>query len=242
VTIAAVAAALLILFIALTAFSISYYEYHGLGNQEGIVRKGSQAPPKAVAITFDDGPSPEYTPILLDILKQEQVSATFFMTGAVVEQYPEIVERAVREGHEVGNHTYSHVNMNFLRGAKLIREITRGERAVEKAAGSRPTLFRPPRSLLNEEGRAELVKRGYKIIMWSVSAADWGPFGTSMIVWRVRRFVHPGAIILFHDGGALVRNSGGKRHKTVNALPVIIKDLKESGYELLTISQLLQKK
>lgn len=233
--------AFLVVFVFLAALLIfsSYYEYHGFGSREGVFRK-AKTRLKTAALTFDDGPSREFTPRILDILKTKDVKATFFMTGQMVEAHANIAAQVVKDGHEVGNHTFSHFNMVFLRKEDLVREIERGEQVLAKMTGRPLQLIRPPRGLFNKRIKKELLKRGYTIVLWSVSAADWGPLGKRGVVWRVKHFAVPGAVVLFHDGGALVKNHGGNREATVYALPLVIDYLKELGYSLVTVSELME--
>ena len=218
--------------------AVSYYEYHGIGSQEGVLRKGNPQSGKKTVLTFDDGPSAEYTPIILNILRDSGVKAVFFLTGRQAEKHPEIVRRILRDGHEIGNHTYSHVNLVFLSEKDWQDEIRRGEQAIEDITGQKPVLFRPPRCLLNEKIRQFLLERGDQIILWSVSAADWLPLGKNFVSWRIRRFTKPGSIILFHDGGALVKSHGGKRDTTVKSLQIVIDSLRADGYEFTSLRKL----
>lgn len=235
------AIAAVFLIVSIVAAAVSYYEYHGIGLQDGVFRHGDPTKEKIAAITFDDGPSAAYTPLILDILAEKNVKATFFLTGQMAEEHSAIARRIAAEGHETGNHTYSHVNMVFLKPDNLIREIERGERAVASATGRKPVLFRPPRGLFNNHVREALVSRGYRIILWSVSAADWSLLSAEAIKMRVKKYTRPGGVILFHDGGALVKNQGGKRDKTVAVLPEVIDYLHSEGYSLVTIGEMLQK-
>lgn len=225
---------------AVTALAANYFEYRGIGSQEGILRRGPK-PGRYVSITFDDGPSPEYTPRILDILKENDIKASFFLTGKMAERYPEIVKRMVDEGHDIGNHSYSHFNMILLDKDRIEDEVDRSEQAIRSASGAKPQLFRPPRGLYNEHIRRLLVERGYRIILWTVSAADWGPLGTKGIILRVLQFARNGAIILFHDGGSIVKSEGGNRERTVKALPVIIKRLRARGYEIVPVSDVVER-
>ncbi len=228
-----------LLVIAIIVAISSYYEYHGFGLQVGVFRHGAGQKRRLAALTFDDGPSAAYTPAILDILAAKNVKATFFLTGQMAAKHTDIARRVTAEGHEVGNHTYSHVNMIFLKAAALADEIDRGHQAVLDATGIKPVLFRPPRGLFNNTVRQALLARGYRIVLWSVSAADWSVLSAPMIAWRVRHFVRPGAVILFHDGGALVNNAGGKRDKTVAVLSGLIDYLHAKGYTLVTAGELV---
>jgi peptidoglycan-N-acetylglucosamine deacetylase len=224
--------------VAAVGAAITYFEYHGFGLQDGIFRHGDGEGAKIAALTFDDGPSRDFTPQILDILRSKNVKATFFLTGQMAEQNQDIARRIADEGHEIGNHTYTHVNMVFLSSHNLISEIERGEAAITAAVGRQPLVFRPPRGLFNETIRRSLIERGYRVILWSVSAADWSLLPAWAISLRVRRFTRPGAVILFHDGGSLVKNSGGNRAKTVAVLPRVIDYLKAKGYILVTAGEL----
>ncbi|MFH1736797.1 MAG: polysaccharide deacetylase family protein [Actinomycetota bacterium] len=225
-------------FLATAALAVSYYAYHGIGPQDGVLRNGNPQSGKKTVLTFDDGPSAEYTPIILDILRDRGVKAVFFLTGRQAEKHPEIVRRILDDGHEIGNHTYSHVNLVFLREKDWQDEILRGEQAIAEITGRKPGLFRPPRCLFNERMRRFILDRGDQIILWSVSAADWLPLGQNFVSWRVRRFIKPGSIILFHDGGALVKSHGGRRDSTVKSLQIVIDSLRANGYEFTSLSKL----
>ena len=224
-------------FLGLSAL-VSFYEYHGFGPQEGIVRRGKSETSR-VALTFDDGPSPIYTPQILDVLKEKGVKATFFLVGRHVEKYPEIARRIVAEGHEIGNHTYSHRDLVPATRAPVVKEVKKAERAIEAVCGQRTVLFRPPRGIYSNAVRKTILKLGYTIILWSLSTQDWRLVSPKFILKRVKRFCRPGSIILFHDSGALIKPEGGSRSHTVEALPEVIDWLKENNYEITTISSLI---
>lgn len=218
---------------------ISYYEYRGVGPQEGIIRKGIFFGRKVAALTFDDGPSSIYTPKILDVLREHNVKATFFVTGRHVEKYPEIAKRIVQEGHEIGNHSYSHCNMVLLNDEQLLNEIRRAEQAIVESTGTKPTLFRPPRGIYNNRVRQRILAEGYCIVLWSVSSLDWSFLGPKTIAFRVKQFVRNGSIILLHDSGSLVRREGGSRKSTVGALPLIISFLKSQNYQIVPASEII---
>lgn len=218
---------------------ISFYEYHGFGPQEGIVRRGRTDGSK-VALTFDDGPSPIYTPQILDILKEKKVKATFFLVGKHVEKYPEVAKRIVDEGHEIGNHTYSHRDLVPATRATVVKEIKKAEKAIETVCGQKPVLFRPPRGIYSNAVRKIILEAGYTIILWSVSTQDWRLVKPSFILKRVKKFCRPGSIILFHDSGALVKPEGGSRGHTVEALPQVIDWLKANNFQISTVSSFLE--
>lgn len=223
--------------LALFAGFISYYEYRGIGSQEGITRRVNEGP--YVSITFDDGPSPKYTPALLDTLKRFDVKATFFVVGKHVKKYPEIVKRIVDEGHDIGNHTYNHRDLVPATKATVLKELRRTEEVLQDTLELKTNLFRPPRGIYNQTVRKLLVEEGYEIILWSLSSCDWRPNSPSGILKRVKRFAKNGSIILFHDSGAMVRKEGGSRGNTVKALPMVIEYLLEQGYKILPVSELI---
>lgn len=218
---------------------VTYYEYHGFGCQDGIVR-GSSTDRNEIAITFDDGPSRRYTPAILDILKQKGVRATFFVTGKQVHKYPEIAKRIVAEGHDIGNHTYSHRELVPATRRAILRQLRRTDKLIEATTGKKTRLFRPPRGIYSNAVRKLLIKEGYQMVLWTVSGVDWQGVSAGRVARRVLRYVRPGGIILLHDGGALIRKDGASRRNTVEALPSIIDGLREKGYRIVSLSHLLE--
>lgn len=214
------------------------YVYKGFGFQKDIIRQGPHHF-KYVAITFDDGPDPEFTPEILDILKQKDVKATFFLVGKNVERYPSIAKRIAEEGHLLGNHTYSHKSLIPLSKNATVSEIKKAENAILNATGQRPTLFRPPRGIYSDFARKFLQDERYTIVLWDVSAIDWAELSPNSIVANVMNNTGPGSIILLHDSGDLVKYKGGDRTSTVKALPQIIDNLRREGYEFITIDQMI---
>lgn len=217
---------------------ITYYEYHGIGSQEGIIRRGERRP--YVCITFDDGPDPKHTPGILDILREKNVRATFFCVGKNVEKYPQVARRIVAEGHDIGNHTYNHKELVTSTRKTIIKELSKTDEAIRLATGIRTVLFRPPRGIYSQVTRELVVDMGYRIILWSVSSVDWRRTSPNWILNRIRRYARMGSIILFHDGGALVRREGGVRVNTVKALPMVIDYLRSEDLEIIPISALLK--
>ena len=223
-------------FLALSVL-ISYYEYHGFSSNEGIIRRGPSK--KVVALTFDDGPSPEYTPLILDVLKKHNVKATFFLVGKHVKKYPDVARRILAEGHEIGNHTYSHRDLVPSTIKKLKREILQNQELIKEYLGVETRLFRPPRGIYSEAVRQFVVKNGLTMVLWSLSGIDWAGTPASLIAKRILRYTHPGAIILLHDSGALIRSEGHSRINTAKALDKAIPALKERGYRFVTVSELI---
>lgn len=224
---------LFVIFFLLVAMFMFFYfylnAYFGLWWQEGVIRRGKSN--DKVALTFDDGPHPEYTSKILDILKEKKVKATFFVTGKNAEKYPEMVRRIYKERHEIGNHGYNHLNMSPKKLITLRKEISLTEMIIKELTGEEPALFRPPRGVYDQKLRRILVNKGYSIVLWNVSAQDWRNPGVKVIVRRATRKTKGGDIILLHDSGSLTKAEGASRSQTIEALPQIIDKLREKGLE-----------
>lgn len=188
-------------------------------------------PEKKIAISFDASWGSEYTQKILDILRENELKTTFFLTGFWIEKYPDLVKKIVAEGHELGNHTWTHPHLNTLEKESIKTELERVHAALTDLSGSEPTLFRPPFGEYSDkviQGASEL---GYLTIQWSVDSLDWKELGEEAIIKRVTTGIHPGAIVLFHNNGRY----------TADALPEIIAFAKDKGYEIVPISQVLYK-
>lgn len=183
-----------------------------------------------VAITFDDGPHPQNTPRLLDMLRARNVKATFYVIGRSVDLHPGIVRRTVAEGHEIGNHSHTHRLMTQLSDSEVRNEMQRCEDAIGKAAGVRPRTMRPPYGGLAQRQR-ELVHSefGYPTILWSVDPLDWKRPGPSVVAQRMISGASPGGILLAHD----------LHSQTVDAMPATLDGLLRRGYKFVTVSQLI---
>lgn len=202
--------------------------------QKGDVVWEVPASKKVVALTFDDGPDPVYTPKVLDILKKNHAKATFFLIGKHMEEYPEIVTREVREGHELGNHTYSHVVLLRKSKSEFQEEINKTEQLINEF--QRPpkiNILRPPRGRINNRTVFLSHKLHFEIVLWHQDPGDWAQPGVSRIIRRVLSGIHKGDIILLHD-------AGGNQKQTVAALKVIIPLLKKRGYRFVTLYELLK--
>lgn len=186
-----------------------------------------------VAITFDDGPHPRNTPRLLDMLRERNIKATFYVIGRNVGMHPEITRRIVAEGHEIGNHTFTHPNLTKLGDSAVRAELDKTKAAIAKATGVRPRTMRPPYGALLQRQRAWIHEEyGYPTIMWSVDPRDWQRPGPSVVTSRILAGTTPGAIVLAHDLHA----------PTVDAMPATLDGLLRKGYKFVTVSQLLAMK
>lgn len=193
-----------------------------------------EAPIKALALTFDDGPWPNTTSKILATLKQQKVKATFFVIGKHVKLYPQTLKQVVAEGHAIGNHTWSHEYGSYSEAAAA-RELDETAKLVYKITGVNTALFRPPAGILNNGLVATAQEKKYAVITWSVDSKDWLTRGSTSqsLVESVLKDVKPGGIILMHDGG-------GDRTTTVQALPQIITQLKKQGYTFVTVPELME--
>ena len=183
-----------------------------------------------IAMTFDDGPSAENTPRLLEMLKQRNIKATFFLIGQNVAANPDLVRRILADGHEIGNHSWTHPQLSKLSDDRVTMEITKTQDAIKDASGFTPTLLRPPYGAITPRQREWVEDRfGLNVILWSVDPFDWKRPGASVITQRILSQVRPGAIILSHD-----------IHKqTVDAMPATLDGLIAKGYKFATVSQLI---
>lgn len=190
---------------------------------------------KMIALTFDDGPSPTFTPKIMDILKKNNAHGTFFVIAHEVEKYPDIVRRMVYEGNEVANHTYNHKYLNRISRNDFRAELNLAESVIKQASGLKPKLFRPPGGYYNKDIVEVSKEQGYKVIIWSweQQSGDWANPGTETIIKRVLKNAASGNIIVFHD-------RGGDRYQTVRALQPVIDGLKTKGFKLVTVSEMLE--
>jgi cellulose synthase/poly-beta-1,6-N-acetylglucosamine synthase-like glycosyltransferase/peptidoglycan/xylan/chitin deacetylase (PgdA/CDA1 family) len=200
-----------------------------------------------IALTFDDGPDPRWTPKILDILKQKNVPATFFVIGEDAGKSPGILKREYAEGHEIGNHTYSHPNFDEISKTELRWQLNLTQRLFESTLGVKTILFRPPYGIDHQPEYAEEVAQlpavqemGYVIVGQKIDPHDWRQKDGKQtpakeIVEGVLRQADSGNIVLLHDGG-------GDRSQTVEALPEVIDALRERGYQLVLTSDLIGKK
>jgi cellulose synthase/poly-beta-1,6-N-acetylglucosamine synthase-like glycosyltransferase/peptidoglycan/xylan/chitin deacetylase (PgdA/CDA1 family)/spore germination protein YaaH len=199
--------------------------------------------PKKVVLTFDDGPDPDYTPRILDILKKENVPAAFFVVGSMAEKNIQILRREYEEGYEIGNHTFFHPDISTISLDRVILELNATRKIIESVTGRSTILFRPPFNADAEpETLAEVIpvaesrRQSYITIGESIDPWDWQPGVTAdSIIARTIRQANNGSMILLHDAG------GDTREETVKALPAIIHYFKTHGYQFTTIADVLDK-
>lgn len=181
---------------------------------------------KKIALTFDDGPHEKYTPMLLDGLKERNVSASFFLMGKNAEKYPKIVERMKEEGHVVGNHSYSHVQLNSMKEVEACKEMTKANEVIRKITGETPNYVRPPFGAWsnNLDCITNMI-----VVLWDVDPLDWKCQNKDLVVKRVVSKVKEDDIILLHDS----------YQSTVEATFEIIDTLEKEGYEFVTLDEMI---
>ncbi|MET7494247.1 glycosyltransferase [Streptomyces sp900116325] len=206
-----------------------------LSFQGGTARTRS-VPDKTIVLTFDDGPDPEWTQKVLDILDDNDVPGTFFLVGSMISRYPDVVRRMVDDGNEVGVHTFTHVDLSYQSAARVTREIAQTQLALAGAAGITTTLFRAPYSSTNDAidnyswpVYKKLGAMGYTSVFIDTDSEDWQQPGVSKIIKWATPKSGKGASVLFHD-------AGGNRAQTLEALPQYIKKMKAKGYTFTTVS------
>jgi len=185
-----------------------------------------------IALTFDDGPNPVYTPQILAILRAYHIQATFFDVGYLVKDFPDIVRQEFLQGNSIGNHSWSHPDLTKLSAQGIVSQLVNTSNAIQSVTGTRPTIFRPPYGSFNRVVIAQAFQQNLTTILWNDESHDWTTPGVTVIVHGILTLARNGGIILLHDGG-------GFRAQTVAALPLIIDALQQRGFTFVTIPQLL---
>ncbi|MBI2811902.1 MAG: polysaccharide deacetylase family protein [Candidatus Melainabacteria bacterium] len=173
-------------------------------------------------LTYDDGPHPETTPQLIELLAKENISATFFLIGSHVEKHPELVKQLAQAGHVIANHTQHHEFMPMLTSHRIEKEIEKANEEIFKACGQTPTLFRAPYGVLDNRVADCLKERGMQPVYWSCVSEDWMPLGPNRVVSRISRKAHDGALIVLHEKWF--------PNQTLEATRGIIKFARQAGY------------
>lgn len=188
---------------------------------------------KRIALTFDDGPHPYRTDRLLSLLARYEVRATFFVIGRNVELYPQVLKRVVAAGHEIGNHTYSHLKMKKADCTSIAAELEKTAALTEQVAGVRPTLFRPPEGVRSSAVTAAAQREGLSLVLWTIDTRDWAHASASRIEREILSGAADGAIILCHD---YTTGEWGTPAGLERAIPALL----AQGYRFVTVSELLQ--
>ena len=183
---------------------------------------------RAVALTFDDGPNPDATPVVLDALADRGVKATFFILGRHAERWPDLVERVAREGHAVGNHGYFHRKLHFKSPEYVRQDLELGTAAIERASQVRPSYFRAPHGFRSPWVTSIARSLGQRTVGWSLGVWDSDLPGVEAIAQRTVEGAKPGSILLLHDGDGY--DPSGDRMQTAHAIPLIIDRLIAQGY------------
>jgi len=195
----------------------------------------AQVPPKKIALTFDDGPHAVYTAEILSILKEYGIKATFFVVGQNATEHPSLVKQAAEEGHEIGNHTFSHPKLKEQNAESFSYELEKTRAVIEDITGISPILFRPPEGFREGVIKTVAKEQGYQMVLWSVDTEDWRGLSADRIEKAIMKDVKDGSIILCHDYVA------GQSH-TPEALRRVIPKLLAEGYEFVTVSDLVRKR
>lgn len=207
----------------------------------GVFSKGKQA--KQVAFTFDDGPDPNYTPKLLDLLKKHRVKATFFVLGSKAEKYPELTKRIHQEGHQIGIHNYKHIANWLMSPWKIKRQqVERSAEIIKNITGERPTYYRPPWGILNL-GDFFWLRKSYRIVLWSVMAQDWSQrSGGGKLKDKLLKNIKPGSIVLLHDSGDTLGADEHAPKHMLEGLQEVIQEIHRQGYQCFRTDELLCEK
>ncbi|MEN6351093.1 MAG: polysaccharide deacetylase family sporulation protein PdaB [Syntrophomonas sp.] len=191
-----------------------------------------QTDKKIIALTFDISWGNKTPLPVIEILKENNIQCTFFLSGPWVKEYPDVVNRIKSDGHEIGSHGYRHINLSNLSKTEIKEEIMKAHKNIKEVAGVEANLIRTPNGDYNDQVIEAVHEVKYEAIQWSTDSLDWMNPGVGIIVERVSKKVHPGDIILMHASDTC--------KQTTEALPVVIKNLKSQGYEFVTVSELLK--
>lgn len=188
----------------------------------------------SVALTFDDGPSPD-TLAILEVLRSDNVKATFFLIGESVEKYPEIARKIAADGHEIGNHSFSHPIYLFCSANKVRNELEKTQEVIEKAIGVAPKLARPPCGVRSRAYFSTAKKLGLQTIQWSDAGFDWKKISAELIAQNILETVQSDSIILLHDGDDTGKS---RRRATVKAIPIILSGLREKDLRVAPLAEI----
>ncbi len=222
----------------LTGTILTYYAVMPANNFYGTVFSHVQTTKKIVALTFDDGPYPPYTDQLLVLLKEYDVPATFFIVGKNAEKHPETLRNIVAEGHQIGNHTYHHVDLLKADRDTIVKEIDRTNEVIASIVGFQPHVVRPPHGFRDPVVMEVMKEKKLTVVGWSVMSRDWLNPGIDMIVNRTMAKITNGSIILLHDGDGIAQEAS--RMQTLAATRLLIEKLKAEGYTFVTVDEIVK--
>jgi peptidoglycan/xylan/chitin deacetylase (PgdA/CDA1 family) len=227
----------LVVLIAVVSFCI-FFDQAILTRRETIYHIPTKR--KVVALTFDDGPSPVWTRLILNELKKAGIKATFFMTGRHVDQYPEIAKQVAQEGHEIENHGYAHNVVVYYREEELEEEIRYTELLIKSVTGKSTHYFRPPKAWLGPKSKQKIKQMGYNVVLWSLNSKDWVTFDAKYMTRVISSKIKNGDILLFHDSGGVFKDEGGDRSQTVAVISLLAEALRKKGFQFVTIDELVK--
>ncbi len=186
-----------------------------------------------IALTFDDGPHPKYTPEIIELLDKYDIKATFFIVGKNAKENPDILRQIVDAGHEIGNHTVSHIDFNKSSYDKIKKEILECNETILEIGEYSTKLLRPPGGAVNKKVRQIAKSEGFKIILWSVDTRDWAHISVEKMTDNIMTNVKSGSIILFHDYIS-------RKSPTPETLDIVIPMLLEKGYKFVTVGEMIE--
>ncbi len=221
--------------------AMGFSAYHSMAPRSqlfGETFTGTPGRGKQLALTYDDGPNDPYTLQLLDVLAKHQVKATFFVIGSFVEQRPDIVRRIIGEGHEVGNHTFTHPVLSLCDGDNVKAELSRCDQALKGVGVAEAKLFRPPFGARRPATLRVARAMGYIPVMWSVTCYDWKATSADRVEAHAVKRIRGGDVILLHDGGH--KRMGTDRSHTVEATDRIIRRYQDRGFEFVTVGEMMR--
>jgi len=193
---------------------------------------------RRVALTFDDGPNEPFTSQILDILKDRQVRATFFVIGSNCRRFPGTLERISQEGHEIGNHTWDHEVLPLKSSSRIEEGIRKTSDIIEKHTGRRPAFFRAPHGWRNPWANATSRRCGCIPVAWALGVWDTDHPGAEAIACRTLEGVRDGSVVLLHDGRGI--EDGADSSQLVEALPSIIDEINRRGFRMVALSQMME--
>lgn len=224
--------------VAAALVAAGYQSMAPTGQWFGKAFHGTRRGSKQIALTFDDGPNDPDTFDLLEVLAKHNVRATFFLIGQFARQRPDIAREVAKQGHVIGNHTFTHPLLTFTSAAQIRQEIVRCREAISEAIGEHSNLFRPPFGG-RRPGVFGLVRQlGLEPIMWNVTGYDWDAPSMDYIEQKVTRRIRGGDVVLLHDGSHLA--FGGDRSKTVQVVDRIVPRYQAEGFEFVTVPEMMR--